>query len=181
MGWLLTTVCLLASVTPGLADECLPSRDLALPFAIVTNREPESFDLIDFREAQRAARRLQPTDADPHTFFIVKEHLGIAGGFDNGIAHGSVGFYVTVAEWNRWNFGVPSPEVGIGRYPVFDPRSQQSLMKDQVTLLISLASAHYRVGYVRAWGLHAYINLEQVYDLHSSQAGSQIGLSFSSK
>ena len=38
-----------------------------------------------------------------------------------------------------------------------------------------------RVGYLRAWGLHAYINLEQVYDLHANQAGSQFGLSFSSK
>jgi hypothetical protein len=181
MRWLLTTVCLLASVTPVFADDCLPSRDLVLPFAVVTGREPESFDLMDVREEQRAALRVAHADADPHTFFVVKQHLGIAGGFDNGIGRGGVGFYLTVAEWNRWNFGVPSPEMGIGRYPVFDKVVGRSILKDQVTFLVSVASAHYRVGYLRAWGLFAYINLEQVYDLHANQAGSQFGLSFSSK
>ena len=182
---LLTIACLLlVCMTPVFADESLPSRDLAAPFALVTGREPESFDLIDLREEQRLARlaRLAArTDTDPHTFFIVKQHLGVAGGFDNGIARGGVGFYITVAEWNRWNFGVPSPEIGMGRYQVFDRGSQQPLMKDQLTFLVSLMSAHYRLGYVRAWGVHAYINLEQVYDMKTNQAGSQVGLSFSPK
>ena len=117
MCWLLTTVCLLASLTPVLAEECLPSRELNVPFALVTNREPESFDLIDFREEQRT-RPAPPSDVTPHSIFVIKQHLGIAGGYDNGVAHGSVGFYLTVAEWGRWNFGVPSFEVGVGRYPV---------------------------------------------------------------
>jgi hypothetical protein len=181
---LLTTVCLLAFAAPAFADDCLPSRDLAAPFAVVTvvtGREPESFDLIDFREEQRAARRVTRVDADPHTLFIVKQHLGIAGGFDNGVGRGSVGFYITVAEWERWNFGVPSPEIGMGRYAVLDPTLRRTLMKDQLTFLISIASAHYRLGYLKAWGVHAYINLEQTYDLRSNQPGSQFGVSFSPK
>ena len=84
MRWLLTTVCLLASLTPVWADDCLPSRELDVPFAVVVNREPESFDLIDFREDERLARVTPRVDIDPHTFFIVKHHLGIAGGYDNG-------------------------------------------------------------------------------------------------
>jgi hypothetical protein len=182
---LFTIACLLLiSMTSAFADESLPSRDLALPFAVVTGREPESFDLIDLREEQRlerVARLAKRTDTEPHTFFIVKQHLGVAGGFDNGIARGGLGFYITVAEWERWNFGVPSPEIGMGRYQVFDRASQRALMKDQVTFLVSLMSAHYRLGYIRAWGVHAYINLEQVYDMKTNQAGSQFGLSFSSK
>jgi hypothetical protein len=181
---LVTIACLLTiSMTSVFASELLPSRDLALPFAVVTGREPESFDLIDLREEQRLerlARLARRTDSEPHTFFIVKQHLGVAGGFDNGIAHGSLGFYITVAEWNRWNFGVPSPEIGIGRYQVID-RLQRPLMQEQLTFLVSLMSAHYRLGYIRAWGVHAYINLEQVYDMKTNQAGSQFGLSFSSK
>jgi hypothetical protein len=109
MRWLLTTVCLLASLTLVLAQDYLPARPIEVPPATVPNHGPWSFDLIDFREEERLARAhvaLQ-VDVDPHTFFNVKQHLGIAGGYDNGIAHGSVGYYLTVAEWGRWNFGVP--------------------------------------------------------------------------
>ena len=87
MRWLLTTVFLLASLTPVVADEQLPSRPLDAPFAVVKNVEPSSFDLIDFREEQRTQLLPRHYDVDPHSFFIVKQHLGIAGGYDNGIAH----------------------------------------------------------------------------------------------
>jgi hypothetical protein len=180
MRWLFTTVCLLASLTPVFADECLPSRVLNVPFAVVQNREPESFDLIDFREAQRA-RPAPPGDVASHSIFGVKQHLGIAGGYDSGVAHGSVGFYLTVAEWGRWNFGVPAFEVGMGRYPVYDKVSNRAIMKDQITFFVSLASAHYRAGYLRAWGVNWYVNLEQVFDMQSNRGGSQIGISFSTK
>jgi hypothetical protein len=113
--------------------------------------------------------------------FVVKEHLGLAGGWDGGIVHGSVGFYLTVAELGRWNFGVPSMEIGVGRYPAYNPLTRQSSMKDELTFLVSVASVHYRAGYLRSWGVNCYINLEQVFDLHSNQAGSQFGLSFSRK
>ena len=181
MRWLLTTVCLLASLTPVLAEERLASRPLDVPLAIVQNVEPQSYDLLDFREEQRAQLLPRHQDADPHSFFVVKQHLGIAGGYDNGISHGSVGYYLTVAEWGRWNFGVPSIEIGVGRYPTYDRAQNTSFMKDQLTLIVSLASAHYRVGYVRAWGVNWYINVEQVFDMNANRGGSQIGLSFSTK
>ncbi len=136
--------------------------------------------LIDFREEQRT-RPAPASDVTPHSTFVVKQHLGIAGGYDGGVAHGSVGFYLTVAEWGRWNFGVPSFEVGMGRYPVYDKVSNRSVMKDQMTFFVSLASAHYRAGYLRAWGVNWYVNLEQVFDVQANRGGSQVGLSFSTK
>jgi hypothetical protein len=183
MRWLLTTVCLLASLTPALAEDRLPARPIEVPAAIIPDHGPWSFDLLDFREEERLARlHATPTvDVAPHTFFNVKQHVGIAAGYDNGIAHGSIGYYLTVAEWGRWNFGVPSVEIGLGRYPTIDRLSQRETMKEQVTVLVSLTSAHYRVGYIRAWGLNCYLNLEQVFDLHENRAGSQFGLSFSTK
>ena len=153
MRWLLASFCFLAYAAPAAADDYLPSRDLALPFAIVINREPESFDLVDFRAEQRAQVTVR-SDATPHTIFVIKEHLGIAGGYDNGVAHGSVGFYLTVAEWERWNFALAAPEVGIGRYQVYDATARQTVPKDQLAFFISIASVHYRAGYLQSWGVH---------------------------
>jgi hypothetical protein len=181
MRWLLTTVCLLASLTPALAEERLPARPVDVPFAVVPDHGPWSFDLIDFRAEERLAGAVARADVDPHTFFIVKHHVGMAAGYDNGIVHGSIGYYLTVAEWGKWNFGVPSLEIGMGRYPAIDRASQRPIMKDALTLLVSIASAHYRVGYLRAWGLNGYLNLEQVFDLHENRAGSQFGFSLSTK
>ena len=179
MRGLLTTVCLLASLVPVSAGELLPARALDLPPAIVVNRQPESFDLIDFRQSERLPAPVR--DAPAHTIFVVKQHLGIAGGYDNGAAHASVGFYLTIAEWGRWNFGVPSFAIGVGRYPVQDRATRRSFMKDQMTFFVSLASAHYRVGYVRAWGVNWYLNLEQVFDMKANRSGSQFGISFSTR
>ena len=112
----------------------------------------------------------------------MKQHLGIAGGYDNGIAHGSVGYYLTVAEWGRWNFGVPSIEIGIGRYPVDRPPVEAvdhegaGDVHGQPHARRTTASAT-----SRAWGLNCYLNLEQVFDLHANRTGSQFGLSFSTK
>ena len=63
----------------------------------------------------------------------------------------------------------------------YDRGQNASFMKEQMTLMVSLASAHYRVGYLSAWGLNWYVNLEQVFDMNANRAGSQIGLSFSTK
>jgi hypothetical protein len=180
MRWLLTTVLLLASLSPVFADDALPSRPLDLPFTVVIEAPPLSFDLLDFRDDQHQRPLPVGTEAT-HSIFAIKQHLGFAGGYDNGSAHASVGFYITVAEWGRWNFGVPSFEVGMGRYPAYDRLSNRSMMKDQVAFFVSLASAHYRVGYVRAWGLNWYVNLEQVFDMKANRGGSQFGLSFSTK
>ena len=181
MRWLLTTVFLLASLTPAMADEPLPSRPLDVLFSTLPPPQPVSFDLVDVRAEEREAQAPKRGDADPHTIFAIKQHLGIAGGYDNGIAHGSVGFYITVAEWGRWNFGVPSIEVGIGRCPTYDARLNESLMKEEFTFFVSMASAHYRVGYIKAWGVNWYVNVEQVFDVHANRAGSQLGISFSRK
>ena len=178
MRWLLSTVFLLACVSPALADETLPSRSLDLPFAIVVDA-PINFDLLDLREESRLP--LPVAESTPNSFFVVKQHVGFAGGYDNGSAHASVGFYITVAEWGRWNFGVPSFEVGMGRYPVYDRVTNRSFMKDQIAFFVSLASAHYRAGYLKAWGLNWYVNLEQVFDMKANRGGSQFGISFSTK
>ena len=181
MRWLLTTVCLLASLTPVLAEDRLPARAIEVPLVAVPDHGPWSFDLIDYRAAERLTRLAPAPDVTPHTLFIVKHHLGMAGGYDNGAVHGSIGYYLTVAEWGRWNFGVPSLEIGMGRYPAIDRLSQRPIIKDSLTLLVSIASAHYRVGYLRAWGLNGYLNLEQVFDLHENRAGSQFGFSLSTR
>ena len=126
--------------------------------------------------------RLRPKADDvPHSFFVVKHHFGLAGGYENGVAHGSLGYYITVAEWGRWNFGVPSIEIGVGRYQAVDRQTQRAFMQDKMTVLVSLNSAHYRVGRIAAWGLTGYLNLEQVFDLHENRTASQFGLSFSTR
>ena len=108
MRWLFTSIFLLVSLTPARAAGLLAARPIDVPIAIVPDHGPWDFDLIDVRAEERLARAtVKPiADVDPHTFFIVKQHVGIAGGYDNGIPHGSIGYYLTVAEWRRWNFGV---------------------------------------------------------------------------
>ena len=180
MGWVIAIVLLLPIAAPASAADVLPSRDLMLaPFA-VESIEPMSFDLIDFRTDQRFAATAR-LDVQPHSVFAIKRHLGAAAGYENGIAHASIGFYLTVAEWGRWNFGVPAVEFGFGHYPSYDRARDRTYMKSQPTLIVSLASVHYRVGYLRSFGVNWYINLEQVYDLRDNLAGSQFGFSFSRK
>jgi hypothetical protein len=181
MRWLLTTVVVLASLTPAWADETLPSRPVDVVLATLPPPQPINFDLVDLRAEQRDARTPPRSDSDPHSIFVIKQHVGIAGGYDNGSAHGSIGFYITVAEWGRWNLGVPSLEIGVGRYPAYDARLNRSFMKDEFAFFVSMASAHYRAGYISAWGVHWYVNLEQVFDVHANRAGSQLGISFSKK
>lgn len=186
MRWLLTTVMLLLLLASARADEPpLPVRFLEPAIAGLPAPAPINFDLIDLRDEERAEARavLTPpkSDVTPHSFFVIKQHVGIAGGYDNGSPHGSIGFYITVAEWKRWNLGVPSLEIGVGRYPAYDARLNQAFMKDEFAFFVSMASAHYRAGYIRPWGVHWYVNLEQVFDVHANRAGSQLGISFSKK
>ena len=179
MGWLLVTVPLLPALDPSASDP-LSSHDVtAAPF-ILEDALPVNFDLIDFRAERRELATSHP-EAPRHTIFGLKHHLGFAGGYDNGIVHGSVGFYVTVAEWGRWNFGVTSPEVGWGRYPTYDSRLKQSVTKTEGTVFVSLASVHYRVRYLPSLGVNWYIHLEQIFDMRANVGGSQVGFSFSTK
>ena len=179
-GVLAIVALLLFAPVPSYGDDVLPSRDLEIAMVEVRGLEPADFDLIDFRAEERrpAATR---TDTDPHSLFVIKRHVGAALGYDNGIIHTGIGLYLTVAELGRWNFGIPAVEFGIGRYPVFDPKRNMSFTKDQPTILISLASVHYRVAYLRSFGYTFYLNLEQVYDMRTNFAGSQFGFSFARK
>ena len=181
MRWLFTLILLLAPLASARADEPLPSRAVDVALLTLPPPQPVSFDLVDLRAEEREALTPPKSDSTPHSFFVVKQHIGIAGGYDNGSPHGSIGFYITVAEWKRWNLGVPSIEVGIGRYPAYDAKLNQAFMKDEFAFFVSMASAHYRVGYIRPWGVHWYVNLEQVFDVHANRAGSQLGISFSKK
>jgi hypothetical protein len=169
------------SADPLLAGDRLPARALVLPQAIVSGTEPMSFDLVDFRAERRASLIPPVREVQPRTIFGIKQHLGFAGGYDNGVVHGSIGLYITVAEWGRWNFGVPSPALGFGRYRVWDAERQEGVLKDESSIFVSLASVHYRAGYIDSLGVNWYINLEQVFDMRRNMAGSQFGVSFSYK
>jgi hypothetical protein len=159
----------------------LPSRTLTLPPVTLVEPAPIDFDLVDIRDEERAKELLHKDDGEPHSIFIVKRHLGISAGYDNTIVHGGVGLYLTVAEWGRWNFGVPSAGIGFGRYPIYNRATQMSEMKEQLTVFVSLASLHYRVSRIESLGVTWYLNFEQVYDIRYSLAGSQFGVSFSGK
>jgi hypothetical protein len=181
MRWMLTTILLFASLTPASADEALPAHAIAPAFSLLPAAQPVSFDLIDLRQDQRVALLPVKSDVESHTHFITKHHIGVAAGYDNGTAHGSLGYYLTVAEWGRWNFGVPSIALGLGRYPTYNAQLNQSLMKEELGIFVSMASAHYRAGYIAPWGVHWYVNIEQVFDVHANRATSQIGISLSKK
>jgi hypothetical protein len=176
--WLLATIITLTALSSASADEVLPSRVLTLPVFVLQGTTLVNFDIYDVRqETMHPARVVAETE--PHSLFTRKQHIGIAMGDDNGIIHSSLGFYWTVAEWKRLNFGMPALEIGWGRYPDYDPSRQQSFWKRKPTLLVSLASIHYRVGYIRAFGANCYLNFEQVRDLRERFVGSQFGVSFS--
>ncbi|HKB11997.1 MAG TPA: hypothetical protein VKD69_15150 [Vicinamibacterales bacterium] len=176
---MLTTVLFFASLVAASADDALPARAIGPCFSQLPASQPVSFDLVDVREDQRAALVPVKSDVETHSHFITKHHLGVAAGYDNGSVHGSVGYYLTVAEWGRWNFGVPSIALGLGRYPTYNAKSNKSIMEEQLGIFVSMASAHYRAGYIAPWGVHWYVNIEQVFDVHANRAGSQLGISFS--
>ncbi len=184
MRWIVVAaaaLCLaVTSAAPAHAAEPLASRDLVFAPIGLVEPAPLSFDLVDFRTDERLAATSK-RDVEPHTIFVVKQHIGTAIGYDQGVVHGSLGYYVTVAEWGRWNFGVPSPALGFGHYQIYDARRRAAVGKNESTLIISVASVHYRVGYLRSLGVNWYINLEQMYDMRHNLAGSQFGFSFSTK
>ena len=180
MGWVVAAFLFLSS-PPQAGDECLlPSHTIDVSSATVEGREPSSFDLVDFRDEQRDRARARP-DVESRSIFGFKRHVGLAGGYDNENVHASVGWYLTVADWGRWNFGVPSPAIGFGRYGLYDQKRQRVVTSTDYTLIISLASVHYRVAYLRSLGYMWYVNLEQIYDMRTNVAGSQFGFSFARK
>ena len=160
--------------------EVLPSRDLQLPPVIVQNIDPVSFDLLDARADVPDVKKVIRNE-DPHSKFVIKQHVGASIGYDNSLMHGGVGFYVTVAEWGRWNFGIPSLGAGWTRYPTYDRTEGLITLKNQPTIFVSIASVHYRVSFVQSLGMNWYLNLEQIYDLRYNMTGSQFGISLSNK
>jgi hypothetical protein len=176
---LFAALALTAALQPSPELEPLPNRPLLVePFVIPANNLV-NFDLLDAR-----AELAEPTaqsEEHPHTVFGIKRHVGLGAGYDSGVLHASIGLYLTIAEMGRWNFGIPSPAVGFGRAREFDTRRKQAVTKTQATILISLASIHYRGGYIRSLGMNWYVNLEQVFDSRSNLTESQFGFSFSRK
>jgi hypothetical protein len=180
MGWVLATLLFLSGPPQEAGGSLLPSHDIDVLAATVVGAEPSSFDLLDLREEQRERGRAR-SDVETRSIFGIKRHIGIAAGYDNENVHGSVGFYLTVAEWRRWNFGVPSPAIGFGRYGLYDQKRRQVVTNTDYTLIISLASVHYRAGHFKSLDMNWYINVEQIFDIRSNMPGSQIGVSFSRK
>ena len=176
MGVLLAAVTL-AAITAVSPAQPLPSRALPVELFVLADNAGLNFDLYDVRaEVNEPAKY---TELPSHSIFAIRRHVGVAAGYDQGIVHGSVGLYVTIAEWGRWNFGVTSPEIGFGRYRVYDRRTRESVTTTQSTILISLASVHYRGGYLRSIRKNWYVTLEQIFDSRANVTGSQVGFSFS--
>lgn len=176
---LFAALALTAALNPT-TDVSLPSRTLPIELFVIPENRLVNFDLFDVRaELRDPTRRIEAPP--PHSFFGIKRHVGLGAGYDNGILHGSIGFYLTIAEWGRWNFGIPSPAVGFGRSREYDSKRKESVAKTQSTILISLASVHYRGGYLHSLGMNWYVNLEQVFDSRANLTGSQFGFSFSRK
>ena len=167
----------LSTISVQTAAAPLPSRALPTSLIVLPASEGTNFDLYDVRA--ELAEPASHTEVQPHSIFTIKRHVGLAAGYDNGIVHGSLGLYLTVAQVGRWNFGVTSPAFGFGRYREINTRTRQSFMKTESTVLISLASVHYRGGYIRSIGKDWYFTLEQIYDSRANLTGSQFGFSFS--
>jgi hypothetical protein len=153
----------------------LESRPLDVP-PIVVPASAVNFDLYDVRYDEQTTE-----EPERRSIFRIRQHLGFGAGYDRRVVHGSVGFYITVAEMGRWNLGVTSPAIGLSRYPRYDRRLGKTVAKTETTILVSLASVHFRGGYLRSWNKYWFVNFEQVFDAVSNIQGSQIGISFSSR
>src|ERR1044071_472132 len=112
MGMLFVALMCAAGLTTAPPAEPLHSRALPLSLFVIPENQPDNFDLIDVRDELKQPASY--TEVQPHSIFGIKRHLGLAAGYDQGIAHGSIGLYITVAEWGRWNLGITSPEFGFG-------------------------------------------------------------------
>jgi hypothetical protein len=179
MGWVVSALLALSSPQADVSD-LLPSRQISVPCVHVDSLEPVNFDLVDYRAEEKERPQLT-TENEPHTIFGIKKHVGIAAGYDNQTTHGSVGWYLTVAEWGRWNFGVPSPAIGIGRYAIYKANRKQVVATTDYSIVISLVSVHYRAGYLKSLGMNWYVNVEQIFDVRANMPGSQVGISLSRK
>jgi hypothetical protein len=153
----------------------LESRPLIVPPFVIADSSLVNFDLLDVRSEMR--QPITPEEEPARTIFRLRRHIGFAGGYDQGVLHGSVGLYITVAEIGRWNLGTTSPGLGFSRHHLYDSY-RGSYARTDMSILISLASVHYRAGYVPALRKNWYVNFEQIFDSRSNLSGSQVGISF---
>lgn len=179
MASVLSALALSATFASAPGNALLPSREWPIAYVMLVDAPGENFDLYDVRFEMTEPP--QYSEVPKKSIFGVKRHIGFGGGYDQGIPHASVGFYVTVAEWGRWNFGAPSPAIGFGRYQVYDRRQKKYLRQLQSTILVSLVSLHYRGGYLRSIGKYWYLNIEQIFDSRANVNGSQFGISFANR
>ena len=107
MGWLLAAVLLLPVSNQASVADALVSHPLDIVLiASPTSSPPASISWISRGSARTGVELTTSSTAAGSTSSGISasrpEH-------DNGILHGSVGVYLTVAEWGRWNFGVMAP------------------------------------------------------------------------
>ena len=150
MGLFFAALVCAAGLQASSSAEPLPSHALPISLFVIADSHAENFDLFDVRAELKEPATYN--EVQSNSIFAIKRHVGVAAGYDQGVAHGSLGLYITVAEWGRWNLGITSPEIGFGRYPVYDRFTKKTVMKTQSTILISLASVHYRGGHLRSIG-----------------------------
>jgi hypothetical protein len=179
MAGVVAALLLSMALAPASAITPLPSRELPVAYVELAEAPLENFDIFDVRFEMRQPP--QYVEVAPHSIFVLRPHIGIAAGYDQGIIHGSLGFYLTVAEVGRWSFAAPSPGIGFGRYQVYNAHTQQSLTEVQSTILVSLASVHFRGGYLRSINKNWYVTFEQVFDARANINGSQMGISFANR
>ena len=177
MGTAIAALALAWTVSAAASSTPLESRAWSGPLAAVPEALPTNFDVDDVRLEMTAARPVE--EAAGHSVFKLRRHVDAAAGYDGGVLHASVGLYVTVAELGRWNLGVTSPAVGLSRYRMFDSRRRAEFVKTEATILVSLASVHFRGGHLRSLNKTWYVTFEQVFDVRANLNGSQVGLSFS--
>jgi hypothetical protein len=116
-----------------------------------------------------------------HSVFNFKRHWGFGFGYDNRMVHGSIGMQMTIAEWGRWNYGTLGASLGFMRTSKLDAKTQAAVTNNDLSLFITLASASYRIKYVKSLGYYWYVDFAQIYDMTHNVVGSQFGFSLSRK
>jgi hypothetical protein len=142
----------------------------------------EALKNYDFAaETIRQAILQTRSDKVEHTHFGLKRHWGFGLGYDNKAIHGSIGMQITVAEWGRWNYGILGASVGFIKNTELNPKTHESLTKNDISLFITIASASYRIKYVPSIGMYWYVDFAQIFDVTHTLPGSQFGFSLAKK
>jgi hypothetical protein len=138
-----------------------------------------TYDWLNDRLTQQFA--VKKAEKPEHSIFNFKRHWGFGLGYDNRMIHGSAGMQMTIAEWGRWNYGTLGASLGFMRTSKLDEKTQRPIANNDLSLFITLASASYRIKYVKSLGYYWYVDFAQIYDMTHSVVGSQFGFSLSKK